>query len=56
MEWDIAAGDAVLRAAGGGVVDLEGRTMRYGKLDVGLRNAGFVAFGDPRLAARFADR
>ena len=31
MEWDTAAGDAVLRAAGGRVVDLDGMSLRYGK-------------------------
>jgi 3'(2'), 5'-bisphosphate nucleotidase len=43
MEWDTAAGDAVLRAAGGGVTDLEGRPLRYGK--PGFANPAFVAFG-----------
>ena len=50
MEWDTAAGDAVLRAAGG-VVLAAGRPAPYGKLEPGLRNGGFVAWGDPRLAA-----
>ena len=31
MEWDTAAGDAVLRAAGGAVVTLDGAPLRYGK-------------------------
>ena len=52
MEWDTAAGDAVLRAAGGGVAGLDGQTLRYGKLAQSLRNAGFVGWGDPALAAR----
>ncbi len=43
MEWDTAAGDAVLRAAGGRVEDLEGRVLRYGK--PGFDNPHFVAFG-----------
>lgn len=43
MEWDTAAGDAVLRAAGGRVVDVDGAPFRYGK--PGFRNAGFVATG-----------
>src|SRR5690606_29326307 len=30
MQWDTAAGDAVLRAAGGKVVTLEGRPLPYG--------------------------
>lgn len=43
MEWDTAAGDAVLRAAGGTVVDEHGATLAYGK--PGLRNGPFVAWG-----------
>lgn len=31
MEWDTAAPDAVLRAAGGGVADWQGAALRYGK-------------------------
>ncbi len=43
MEWDIAAGDAVLRVAGGIVTDLDGQVMRYGK--PGFENPHFVAWG-----------
>jgi 3'(2'), 5'-bisphosphate nucleotidase len=43
MEWDIAAGHAVLSAAGGQVETLDGIGFRYGKLD--YRNPHFVAFG-----------
>ncbi|UPY36243.1 3'(2'),5'-bisphosphate nucleotidase CysQ [Sediminicoccus sp. KRV36] len=43
MEWDTAAGQAVLEAAGGRVVDIEGRPLAYGK--PGYRNPGFVAWG-----------
>jgi 3'(2'), 5'-bisphosphate nucleotidase len=43
MEWDTAAADAVLRAAGGQVTDLDGRPLRYGKR--GFANPPFVAFG-----------
>jgi 3'(2'), 5'-bisphosphate nucleotidase len=43
MEWDTAAGHAVLLAAGGRVEDLEGRPLRYGK--PGFENPHFVAFG-----------
>ena len=56
MEWDTAAGDAVLRAAGGVVLAAEGGPLVYGKVAAGLRNGGFVAWGDPLLAARFAHR
>lgn len=43
MEWDIAAGHAVLAAAGGQVCDLQGLPLRYGK--PGLDNPHFVASG-----------
>jgi 3'(2'), 5'-bisphosphate nucleotidase len=43
MEWDTAAGDAIVRAAGGRVTDLEGRPLRYGK--PGFENPHFVAWG-----------
>jgi 3'(2'),5'-bisphosphate nucleotidase len=56
MEWDTAAGDAVLRAAGGRVVTLDGEPLRYGKRGVsGMRefeNPFFLAAGDPALLAR----
>jgi 3'(2'), 5'-bisphosphate nucleotidase len=43
MEWDIAAGHAVVRAAGGHVRTLEGHELRYAK--PGLDNPHFVASG-----------
>jgi len=43
MEWDIAAGHAVLLGAGGGVATHEGEPLRYGK--EGFRNPGFIARG-----------
>jgi 3'(2'), 5'-bisphosphate nucleotidase len=43
MEWDTAAGQAVLEAAGGHVFGLDGRPLRYGK--PGLKNEGFLAWG-----------
>ena len=51
MEWDTAAGDAVLRAAGGVVVDAHGRPLRYGKSEAHFGNGPFVAWGDPKAAA-----
>jgi len=41
MEWDIAAGHAVLRAAGGEVTTLAGLALRYGK--PGFENPHFAA-------------
>jgi 3'(2'),5'-bisphosphate nucleotidase len=53
MEWDTAAGDAVLRAAGGMVKAIDGAPMRYGKRsqadDVDFANGWFVASGAPGL-------
>jgi len=48
MEWDIAAGHAVLAAAGGAVVDLAGRPLRYDK--PGFENPSFVAGSAQGLA------
>jgi 3'(2'), 5'-bisphosphate nucleotidase len=48
MEWDTAAGDAILRAAGGQMSAWQGGPFRYGKS--GFRNAGFIAWGDPERA------
>jgi 3'(2'), 5'-bisphosphate nucleotidase len=48
MEWDTAAGDAVLRAAGGIVLDGAGKLLRYGKAETQFKNGPFVAWGDPR--------
>jgi 3'(2'), 5'-bisphosphate nucleotidase len=43
MEWDIAAGDAVLRAAGGIVKTVAGPVLGYGK--PGFDNPHFAAWG-----------
>jgi 3'(2'), 5'-bisphosphate nucleotidase len=49
MEWDTAAGDAVLRAAGGKTLTLDGRPLLYGKRnqadDADYANPSFVATG-----------
>lgn len=52
MEWDTAAGDAVVTAAGGSMLDLNGEAFLYGKTHEAWRNKGFIAFGDPRLVVR----
>ncbi len=49
MEWDTAAGDAVLRAAGGMTTGLDGKPLLYGKADVGFRNTGYIAWGDQAI-------
>lgn len=53
MEWDTAAGHAVLSAAGGLVLTEEGAPFRYGKFAGGLRNGAFIAWGDSTAAARW---
>jgi 3'(2'), 5'-bisphosphate nucleotidase len=45
MEWDIAAGQAVLEAAGGTLTQPDGSPFRYGKVETGFRNGWFVARG-----------
>lgn len=48
MEWDTAAGQAVLEAAGGRVATLDGAPLGYGK--PGFANPNFVASGRGRAA------
>jgi 3'(2'), 5'-bisphosphate nucleotidase len=50
MEWDVAAGHAVLAAAGGRVVLPDGAPFVYGKADTGYRNTAFVAWGRDPIA------
>ncbi len=50
MEWDTAAGDAVLRAAGGVTLTPEGRPLLYGKTADNYRNGPFISYGDPASA------
>ena len=48
MEWDTAAGDAVLRAAGGMTYDERGSKLEYGKSADSFRNPSFIAWGEPQ--------
>jgi 3'(2'), 5'-bisphosphate nucleotidase len=45
-EWDIAAGNAIVTAAGGRVTDTAGRVLRFGKGGDFIVPA-FIAWGDP---------
>jgi 3'(2'), 5'-bisphosphate nucleotidase len=45
MEWDTAAGHAVLAAAGGSVTTIDGRPFVYGKTEENFANPFFVARG-----------
>ena len=47
MEWDTAAGHAVLSAAGGSVATENGEPLTYGKTAAGYANPGFVASAKP---------
>jgi 3'(2'), 5'-bisphosphate nucleotidase len=44
-EWDTAAGQAILEAAGGSMKTIDGSVFRYGKVEAGFRNPGFIARG-----------
>lgn len=43
--WDTAAGDAVLRSAGGQLMDFQGRDLTYASNDTRFINPSFVAAG-----------
>jgi 3'(2'), 5'-bisphosphate nucleotidase len=45
-EWDIAAGHAVLAAAGGVVTNPQGQPLKYGRADLNFRVPAFIAWGD----------
>lgn len=52
MEWDTAAGDAILSAAGGVVLTLDGAVPCYGRAERQFRNPPFVAAASEALARR----
>ncbi len=45
MEWDTAAAQCVVEAAGGQVCTFDGQRLRYGKS--GLKNPAIITVGDP---------
>ena len=51
MEWDVAAGDAILEASGGRVCTLDGARLSYGARAGNYLNPPFVAASSARLAA-----
>ena len=51
-EWDVAAGHAVLAAAGGVVTTPEGGPLSYGWVAENFRIPAFIAWGDPQAAVR----
>jgi 3'(2'), 5'-bisphosphate nucleotidase len=52
-EWDVAAGQALLVAAGGIVTTPEGSPLIYGRSQQNFRVPAFIAWGDPAKAAAF---
>jgi 3'(2'), 5'-bisphosphate nucleotidase len=46
-EWDVAAGCAVVTAAGGKVTDADGGALRFGERTGGFIMPAFIAWGDP---------
>jgi len=50
-EWDVAAGQALLVAAGGIVATPDGRPVAYGRSAENFRVPAFIAWGDPAKAA-----
>ena len=50
MEWDVAAGHAILEAAGGSMLTPEGEPFVYGKAAEGFKNGWFVARGGEILS------
>jgi 3'(2'), 5'-bisphosphate nucleotidase len=53
-EWDVAAGHAVVAAAGGVVTRPQGDPLIYGQVAVDFRIPAFVVWGDPEKAASAA--
>lgn len=50
-EWDAAAGHAILSAAGGGIMRLDGSPLRYGNASSGFVINGFIAFSGAAAAS-----
>jgi 3'(2'), 5'-bisphosphate nucleotidase len=51
-EWDIAAGHAIVAAAGGTMAAPDGKALHYGGAATGFLVPGFIAWGDPSVPAR----
>lgn len=49
-EWDIAAGNAIVEAAGGTVADSRSRPLRFGERKGDFAVPEFIAWGDPSKA------
>ncbi|GAC1335545.1 MAG: 3'(2'),5'-bisphosphate nucleotidase CysQ [Bradyrhizobium sp.] len=51
-EWDVAAGHAVVTAAGGKITDGQGNDLQFGRGGGGFIVPEFIAWGDPAAVAR----
>jgi 3'(2'), 5'-bisphosphate nucleotidase len=49
-EWDVAAGHAIVTAAGGKITDASGAGLRFGRGSEGFIVPEFIAWGDPSAA------
>lgn len=49
-EWDVAAGCALVMAAGGKITDAQGKPLHFGALRDDFRVPDFIAWGDPSAA------
>jgi 3'(2'), 5'-bisphosphate nucleotidase len=52
-EWDVAAGHAVVTAAGGRITDAKGADLQFGNGQHGFIVPEFIAWGDPSAASLF---
>jgi 3'(2'), 5'-bisphosphate nucleotidase len=50
-EWDVAAGHAIVTAAGGKITNAAGADLRFGQGAKDFVVPAFIAWGDPRLSA-----
>jgi 3'(2'), 5'-bisphosphate nucleotidase len=50
-EWDVAAGCAILAAAGGTVIRPQGGPLQFGRMPEKFLVPGFIALGDPSIMA-----
>lgn len=53
MEWDIAAGHAIVNISGGKIEDIEGKELSYGK--PGFINPHFIAFANKNQSRKIFD-
>ncbi len=51
-EWDVAAGHALVSAAGGKITDSKGAALRFGEAHEGFLVPEFIAWGDTKAAGQ----